>query len=123
MPSVVAIIPARGGSKGVPNKNIKDLCGKPLIAYTIECALKSKLLSHIVVSTDSQKVASIASQYGINVPSLRPPELSNDTALTIDVISHEINNLKAQNQFFDYVMLLQPTVPFRTPSDIDLAIQ
>jgi len=123
MKSVLAIIPARAGSKGVPNKNIKDLCGKPLIAYTIECALNAKLISRIIVSTDSEEIASIASNYGINVPTLRPPELSNDTALTIDVISYEVKNLKAQHQEFDYVMLLQPTVPLRSSSDVDLAIQ
>lgn len=123
MSSVLAIIPARGGSKGVPNKNIKFLNGKPLLAYTIECAKASKLISDIVVSTDSNEIANISLEYGVEVPNLRPTQLSHDTALTIDVISYEVNRLRSLGNNYEYVLLLQPTSPLRTYNHVDNAIK
>jgi len=84
----LAIIPARGGSKGLPGKNIKVLCGKPLIAWSIEAGLKSKYIDEVMVTTDSQEIADVAQKYGANVPFLRPKELATDTATTFDVIKH-----------------------------------
>ena len=81
---MIAIIPARGGSKGLPGKNIKELNGKPLIAYTIECALQSKYIDHVVVSTDDPKIAAISIKYGAEVPFLRPACLATDTSMAVD---------------------------------------
>ncbi len=118
----LAIIPARGGSKGIANKNIKQLLGKPLIAYTIETALKSNVFDKVLVSTDSKEIAEIAKFYGANVPFLRPSELATDTANSMDVIVHAINFLKNNGENFDYTMKLQPTSPLRTVDDIVKAI-
>lgn len=119
----LAIIPARGGSKGIPNKNIMDICGKPLIAYTIEAGKKSKYIDEIVISTDSNSVKAVAEKYGARIPYLRPEELSNDTAKSIDVILHAIDFYKNNNMTFDYIILLQPTSPLRTSEDVDKAIE
>jgi len=120
----LAIIPARGGSKGLPGKNIKNLCGKPLIAWTIEKALKSKYLDEVIVSTDSEEIAKVAKQYGANVPFLRPAELATDTATTFSVIEHTVSFYKEKlNKEFDYIVLLEPTSPLREDDDIDLAIE
>ena len=122
-PTVLGIITARGGSKGIPNKNIASLHGKPLIAYTIEATKSSRLLTHTIVSTDSKEIAAIAKQYGAEVPFVRPPELSTDAALALDVLKHAIHSIKEQSgQTFDYVMMLQPTSPLRTSEDIDACI-
>ncbi|MEV9526251.1 acylneuraminate cytidylyltransferase family protein [Aliarcobacter butzleri] len=120
----LAIIPARGGSKGLPGKNIKELCGKPLIAWSIEAGLKSKYLDEVMVTTDYQDIANIAKEYGANVPFLRPDVLSSDMATSFDVIKHTIEFYK--NEFdkeFDYIVLLEPTSPLRESSDIDIAIK
>ncbi|MCT4619056.1 MAG: acylneuraminate cytidylyltransferase family protein [Marinisporobacter sp.] len=114
----LAIIPARSGSKGLKDKNIKELNRKPMIAYSIEAALKSKVFDYIIVSTDSKKYAEISQEYGANVPFLRPDNLSNDEASSIDVIEHTILELEKRGQIFDYFMLLQPTSPLRTKEDI-----
>ena len=119
----LAIIPARGGSKGIPNKNIMAICGKPLIAYTIEAGKKSKYIDEIIVSTDSDIIKVIAQQYGAKVPFLRPEELSNDSAKSIDVVIHAIDFYKNNNMSFDYVILLQPTSPLRTFEHLDKAIE
>ncbi|RDU72140.1 cytidylyltransferase domain-containing protein [Helicobacter brantae] len=120
----LAIIPARSGSKRLPNKNIKNLCGKPLIAWSIEAGLQSKYIDGIVVSTDSQEYAEIAEQYGAKVPCIRPLELSKDTSTTFDSIKHMIDFYKEKyKQVFDYIVLLQPTSPLRTPQHIDEAIE
>lgn len=119
----LAIIPARGGSKGIPNKNIMDICGKPLIAYTIEAGKKSKYIDEIVVSTDSDSIKVVAKQYGAKVPFLRPEQLSNDTAKSIDVVLHAIDFYKNNNMNFDYIILLQPTSPLRTFEEVDKAIE
>jgi CMP-N-acetylneuraminic acid synthetase len=115
---VLGIIPARGGSKGVPGKNIKLLNGQPLINYTIEVAQKATKINRLVVNSDSDEILYIASQSGVNC-SKRPPELATDTASIVDAILYE---LQQTNEEFDYVILLQPTSPFRTPHHLDEAI-
>lgn len=119
----LAIIPARGGSKSIPNKNIMSICGKPLIAYTIDAGKKSKYIDEIIVSTDSDVIKMIAQKYGAKVPFLRPEELSNDTSKSIDVVMHAIDFYKKNNVSFDYVILLQPTSPLRTFEHLDKAIE
>ncbi|MGH4052855.1 MAG: cytidylyltransferase domain-containing protein [Clostridium sp.] len=119
----LAIIPARAGSKGIPNKNIIDICGKPLIAYTIDAGKKSKYIDEIIVSTDSEIIKGIAQQYGAKVPFLRPNALSNDKAKSIDVVIHAIEYYKNKNITFDYIILLQPTSPLRTFKNVDEAIE
>jgi len=121
---IIAIIPARGGSKGLKNKNIKDMCGKPLIAYTIENALKSKYLDEIMVTTDSQDIANISSEYGASVPFLRPDFLACDSATSIDTVLHTLDFYEKEfNTHFDYVILLEPTSPLREDDDIDNMIE
>lgn len=121
--SFLAIIPARSGSKGLKDKNIMDLNGKPMLAYTIETALRSGLFDEIIVSTDSQKYADIAIKYGAQVPFLRPEHLSTDTATSADVIIDVLKNMKILNKEYDYFMLLQPTSPLRDEQDIKEAIE
>lgn len=120
---IIAVIPARGGSKGIKNKNIIDLCGKPLLAYTVEAALQCKYIDDVVVSTDSDQIASVAKQYGAEVPFIRPLDLASDTAKTIDVILHCIKQLANMRKTYDVLVLLQPTQPLRTVNDIDGAIE
>jgi CMP-N,N'-diacetyllegionaminic acid synthase len=119
----LAIIPARGGSKGIPNKNIMNICGKPLIAYTIEAGKKSKYIDEIMVSTDSEAIKEISEQYGAKVPFLRPEQLSDDSAKSIDVVIHAMDFYKNNNINFDYVVLLQPTSPLRTCEHLDKSIE
>jgi N-acylneuraminate cytidylyltransferase/CMP-N,N'-diacetyllegionaminic acid synthase len=120
----LAIIPARGGSKGLPGKNIKELCGKPLIAWSIEAGVKSKYLDELVVSTDYQNIADIAKEYGASVPFLRPDSLASDTATSFDAVKHTIDYYKNElNKEFDYIVLLEPTSPLRVSDDIDKAIE
>lgn len=114
----LAIIPARSGSKGLKDKNIKILNGKPMMAYTIEAAKESGLFDEIMVSTDSEKYAEIALEYGASVPFLRGEELSNDTASSWDVVKDALNRYKEIGKEFDTVALLQPTSPLRTAEDI-----
>ncbi len=115
---ILAIIPARSGSKGLKDKNIKKLSGKPMIYYTIESAKKSGIFDDIIVSTDSQLYADLAMQYGASVPFLRPEYLSTDTATTNEVIEYTINKLEELNKQYDYLMILQPTSPLRQVEDI-----
>jgi CMP-N-acetylneuraminic acid synthetase len=120
----LAIIPARGGSKGLPGKNIKELCGKPLIAWSIEAGLKSKYLDEVMVTTDYQNIAEVSKQCGASVPFLRPDELASDTATSFDAIKHTIEYYKNElNKEFDYIVLLEPTSPLRDVSDIDNMIE
>jgi CMP-N,N'-diacetyllegionaminic acid synthase len=119
---ILGIIPARGGSKGVPGKNIKILGTKPLIAYTIESALSTNLIQDVVVSTDSIEIKEIAIQFGAQVPFIRPDYLANDAAKSIDVVVHALEFLKNKGKVFDAVMLLQPTNPFRTKAFMEEAI-
>ena len=119
----IAIIPARSGSKGLKDKNIKELNGKPLIAYSIEAALASKMFDKVFVSTDSQKYADIAIQYGADASFLRSEENSSDTAGSWDVIREVISKLKDMGEEYDEVMLLQATSPLRTVEDIVKSIE
>lgn len=121
---VLGIITARGGSKGIPGKNIKPLAGKPLIAYTIEAAKQSKLLTRTIISTDYEDIALVSKKYGGDVPFMRPAEFAQDKSTSIDVIKHAITWLKEnQKEEYDYVMILQPTSPLRRAEDIDECIK
>lgn len=120
---IISIIPARGGSKGVPRKNIKQLLGKPLIAWTIEVAKSSKYIDRVVVSTDDEEIAEKSKKYGAEVPFLRPNELATDDAKTIDVILHALNWLKTREDYYDFLVLLEPTSPLRDVEDIDKCIE
>jgi len=117
---IVAIIPARGGSKGIPNKNIIEVGGKPLIAYTIETALQSNYVDDVFVTTDSRKIAEISKEWGASVPFMRPSELATDESKTIDAVIHTLENL---SEDYDYVVILQPTQPLRTAIKLDRAIE
>ena len=120
---IIAIIPARGGSKGIKNKNIYPLNGRPLITYTIEAAKKSKYIDHILVSTDSDEIAETARENGADVPFMRPPELAGDTTKTVEVIVDVLFKIASRGLKYDAVVLLQPTSPCRTSEDIDGAIE
>lgn len=120
---MIAIIPARGGSKGLPGKNIMMLNGKPLISYTIEAAIKSRNISEVIVSTDDLKIAEISKKYGASVPFIRPDYLSGDDASSIDVYLHAIEYLiKERNKSIDKFSVLLPTAPLRNEKHIDEAI-
>ena len=121
--TILGIIPARGGSKGIPHKNIIDLCGKPLISYTIQAGLSSKYIDSIIVSTDDESIADISRSYGAEVPFMRPAALASDTSKTIDSVLHAIRSLQESGRIYDTVVLLQPTQPLRTDNDIDSAIE
>lgn len=122
MNRVLGIIPARGGSKGVPRKNIREVAGRPLIAYTVEAACASRLLTRCVVSTDDKETADICAELGCNVIN-RPAELAQDDTPTIAVIKHVFDVLESQGQAFDIGLILQPTSPLRAGPDIDSALQ
>lgn len=119
----VGIIPARSGSKGIPNKNIRLLAGKPLIYYTIKAGLEASLLSRLVVSTDSMEIAEISEAFGAEVPFLRPPELARDDTLGLPVVRHAVKFLE-ENQGYrpDIIVTLQPTSPLRRAEHIDAAV-
>ena len=114
----IAIIPARSGSKGVKDKNIRDFCGKPLMAYTIEAALRSGEFDEVMVSTDSEKYADIAKKYSANVPFLRSEATASDTASSWDMVDEVLLNYEKLGKCFDTFCLLQPTSPLRTAEDI-----
>ena len=117
--SVLAVITARGGSKGVPGKNIKNLAGKPLIAWTIQAAAASKLIDRVLVSTDDPEISKVVRSYGVEVPTLRPSKMATDSAPVIPALLHMA---EAARDIYDYLVLLQPTSPLRLPTDIDGAI-
>jgi len=123
--TILGLIPARGGSKGLPRKNIIPLLGKPLIAWTIEQALASKYLDRVVISTDDKEIAEISKKYGAEVPFMRPKELAMDKSKGIDVVLHAIDWVKENDKRkqYDLLMLLQPTSPLRTTGDISKAIE
>lgn len=110
---MLAVITARGGSKGVPGKNIKQLAGQPLIAYTIRAAIDSGIFQKVIVSTDSREIADVALNYGAEVPFLRPADISGDMVSSDDVILHALSFYQQQGINFDEVCKLQPTSPFR----------
>lgn len=119
----IGIIPARGGSKGIPRKNVKELCGRPLIFYTIVEALKSRYISRLVTSTEDPEIADVARRYGSEVVE-RPKELASDDSNVVDAVKHVLDHLRnTEGTEFEYVVLLQPTSPFRTAQDIDSAIE
>ena len=121
---VIAIIPARAGSKGLSGKNIRELCGKPLVAWTIEKAKKSEYIDVIIVSTDSQEIAEIAKSYGAVVPFLRPADLASDSSPTYDAINHALDYYRqTESQEFEYTVLLEPTSPLREDGDIDRMLE
>lgn len=120
---ILCLINARGGSKGVPGKNIRPMHHKPLIGYSIECAQKSRLIDYILVSTEDQKIADIAMSFGANVPFLRPAELASDQAKQIDAMIHAVGFMEEQGEKFDYVCVLQPTCPLRATEDVDGALE
>ena len=120
---VLAVIPARGGSKGLPNKNILPLAGKALIGWSIEVGLSSKYIDKLIVSTDSEEIAKVAESFNCNVPFIRPPNISSDKSPTIDVLMHAINYYSEINENFDYLVLLEPTSPLRELSDLDIPLE
>lgn len=121
---ILCVIPARRGSKGLPGKNIKNLLGKPLIAYTIEQAKRSKYIDRIIVSTDGRRIADISRRYGAEVPFIRPKHLAGDGAGAVDVLLHAMKWMEEKERFcFDVVMLLHATGPLRSTSDIDGCIE
>ena len=124
MEDILVVIPARGGSKGLPGKNIKMLCGKPLIAYSIDVARAFADDKNICVSTDSEEIKQVVEQYGLKVPFLRPDYLATDTATSDDVLIHAVNYYREQyGRTFKKLLLLQPTSPLRTKEDVEGAIR
>jgi CMP-N-acetylneuraminic acid synthetase len=121
-PKVLGLITARGGSKGVKDKNIIHVGGKPLIYYTIEAARRSALLDDCILSTDSRKIAEISAGFGAKVPFIRPAEFATDAARSVDAALHALDAYDPEGRF-DYLLLLQPTSPFRTGEDIDKCIE
>lgn len=119
---VLAVIPARGGSKGIPHKNIVDLGGKPLIAYTIEAALQCKYIDRLIVSTDDEEIADVAKKHEAEVPFIRPEHLSSDQSKTIDALLHAVEYCEKEDGPYDVVVLLQATAPFRDGEDITNAL-
>lgn len=120
---ILAIIPARGGSKGLPGKNTRPLLDKPLIAWTIEQALSCKYLDTVMVNTDDKRIAVISNKYGAEVPYLRPGELATDDSKVIDTVIHTLDFYDSNAMAYDYVCLLEPTSPLRKDGDIDNAIE
>jgi CMP-N,N'-diacetyllegionaminic acid synthase len=121
--SVLAIIPARGGSKGLPGKNIRPLCGKPLLAWPLEAAVNSRYIDRVVVSTEDETIAAVALKWGGDVPFVRPAELATDTAKSSDVILHALNFIQNSDKMYDYIVLLEPTSPLTESRDIDSALE
>jgi CMP-N,N'-diacetyllegionaminic acid synthase len=119
---VLGIVPARGGSKGIPRKNIVSLLNKPLLAYTAEAALAAQRLTRVVLSTEDEEIARVGRQCGLEVPFLRPCELARDDTPTIPVLQDVVLKLEATGESYDAVFILQPTNPLRRPEDIDGAI-
>ncbi len=120
---VLCIIPARGGSKGIPRKNIIEIDGKPLVAYSIECAKESRYIDSVVVSTDDEEIAAVSKAWGAEVPFLRPKELAHDTSKTIEAVLFTVDELQKRTCIFDILVLLQPTQPLRTAVQVDEAIR
>lgn len=120
---ILALIPARGGSKGIPKKNTKDFNGRPLIAYTIAAARNSSYIDSVVVTTDSEDIAKVALKYGAEIPFMRPKKLAQDTSKTIEAVVHAKEALEDAGRRYDAIVLLQPTSPLRRSVEIDAAIE
>lgn len=121
---ILGVIPARGGSKGIPRKNVYPLLGKPLIAYTIEAALKSRMLTETIVTTDNEEIAEVSKEHGASVPFMRPAELATDLAGAVPTIQHAVREMeKLRGITYDVVLMLQPTTPLRTTEDIDGSLE
>jgi CMP-N-acetylneuraminic acid synthetase len=122
-PRVLAVIPARAGSKRLPEKNLAELAGRPLIAWTISAALEAGFVHTVMVSTESEQIAEVSRREGAEVPFLRPAELATDSASSVDVVMHALTAYQQRGLVFNYVLLLQPTSPLRTAHDIHAAWQ
>lgn len=123
-PRVLALIPARGGSKGLPRKNVLPISGKPMISWSILAALQAECVTDVVLSSDDDEIMDIATRYGCDVPFRRPADLASDTATLVDVVLHALDVLPSHGYLkYDYVLLLQPTSPLRTSADIDGAFE
>lgn len=120
---ILAIIPARGGSKGVPGKNIKHLGGKPLLAYTVEVAKQSKLINRLIVSSEDEDIIKVARDLGVEVPFKRPEHLAGDQSGSVEVVKHAVEYVEEKGEYYDAVLLLQVTSPFREDGFIDRAIE
>ena len=121
---IIAIVPARQGSKGLAKKNIINFLGKPLLAWSIEAALQSNYVDRIIVSTDSTEIAGVGEKFGADIPFIRPSYLSEDSSTSVDVICHAIEFMSEKlGENFDFVILLEPTSPLRTSEDVDLALE
>lgn len=120
---MLAIIPARSGSKRLPGKNVRPLGGLPLIAWTIRAAISSGMFDDVLVSTDDPEIADISRRYGASAPWLRPAVLSTDTATSMDVVLHAVDSLETESKPVEHVVLLQPTSPFRTPETIKAGVE
>ncbi len=123
---ILFVIPARGGSKGLPGKNIRSIAGKPLIAWSIEAAKKAALhIGHcdVIVSTDSTEIAEVAKHYSADAPFLRPEHLAIDTAASIDVMLHALDFMEQQGKFYKYVAMIEPTSPQRSAEDLVAAYE
>jgi CMP-N-acetylneuraminic acid synthetase len=118
-PKVLALIPARGGSRRLPGKNLLKLCGEPITVWSVKAAQQSKYVDRIVVSTDSDEIAEVARAAGADVPFMRPNYLASDTASSLDVVKHALNELNQKGQCYEFIVLLQPTSPLRTSKHID----
>lgn len=119
---VLGVIPARGGSKGVPRKNIRPLCGKPLLQYTAIAAYNAKSVTRVILSTEDEEIASVGRELGLDVPFIRPASLAQDETPALPVVIHAVETLEKQGDFYDAICLLQPTHPLRTSQDIDACI-
>lgn len=119
---VLGVVPARGGSKGIPRKNIRLLAGKPLLAYTAEAALRARRLARVILSTDDSEIAAVGRQCGLAVPFLRPVQLAEDATPTLDVLLHAVSALEQDGERYEAICLLQPTNPLRTAEHIDACI-
>ncbi len=120
---ILGLIPARGGSKGIPDKNKKELGGKPLLQYTIEAALNSEMLDRVIFSSEDTELITLAKSLGVDVPFVRPVHLAEDSSGSLEVAQHALQFLSKKGEEFDAVCLLQVTTPFRTSSDIDTALK
>ena len=121
---VLGVIPARGGSKGIPRKNLVELAGKPLIAYSIEAGLEAGSIDRLIVSTEDDEIARVSREWGAEVPFMRPDELASDKAHSLPVVQHAIEEMeRIDGCTYDVVVMLQPTTPLRTASDIDEGVE